>query len=104
MSDSYSFYIVQGLKWNTRRDEDTVTATYPSDQHAEREPGWATGKTNTVCTRIREILARKDLLAYINTILTTHLCESPPDPEAALQTLASFRSESLDLACCDQLR
>lgn len=67
--------------------------TYPSKSHADRDEAWAQSKTNIICGKIRELLRDKDLKLYINTILTTHLCELPADHEAALQSLASFRSE-----------
>lgn len=51
-------------------------------------------KINRVCDAIREELQKVGLVRYVETILTTHVCKSPPDLEAGLKTLLQLKCES----------
>lgn len=51
-----------------------------------------TDKVNAVCDALREIL-EKDVVRYIETILTTHVCKRPADYEAGLRVLHKLQGE-----------
>lgn len=51
-------------------------------------------KVNNVCDRLRAILEAKDLVKYVDTILTTHVCKQPADYEAGLRLLLQLQGAS----------
>lgn len=50
-------------------------------------------KVNAICDAIREELLHRGLVQYIDTVLTTHICKSPPDLEAGLRVLLELKSK-----------
>ncbi|KZV82846.1 IkappaB kinase complex, IKAP component [Exidia glandulosa HHB12029] len=50
-----------------------------------------------LCDAIRVELESRDLVRYVNTILTAHVVKSPPDYEAALAVLLRLRETNPDL-------
>jgi len=47
---------------------------------------------NAVCDALRALL-ETDLVKYVETILTTHVCKQPPDYEAGLRVLLQLQAE-----------
>jgi elongator complex protein 1 len=50
-----------------------------------------TNKVNTVCDAVRAIVEERDLVKYVETILTTHVSKSPPDYESALRVMLQLQ-------------
>jgi elongator complex protein 1 len=47
-------------------------------------------KINSICDALRALL-EKDLVMYVETILTTHVCKQPPDYESGLRVLLQLQ-------------
>lgn len=50
-------------------------------------------KVNQICDAVRELVADKDLVQYVETVLTTHVCKQPPDYEAGLNVLLRLQGK-----------
>ena len=50
-------------------------------------------KVNLICDALRGVLEKRDLLRYVETILTTHVCKIPADYESGLRVLLHLQSE-----------
>lgn len=50
-------------------------------------------KVNLICDALRGILEKRDLLKYVETILTTHVCKVPADYESGLRVLLHLQSQ-----------
>jgi elongator complex protein 1 len=64
------------------------TLTIPSRRPANHE------KLNSTCDALRAELESRGMVRYVDTILTTHVCKSPPDLEAGLRVLLQLKGES----------
>lgn len=53
--------------------------------------GQSTDSIAELCDAIREELERRDIVRYVNTILTAHVVKTPPDYESALSVLLRLR-------------
>ncbi len=74
---------VAGLK-----DENTAVTKYPGFGLFDGKDNMTEDKVNLVCTKIRdELLKRDDHGKYVETVMTTFVCQKPPRFEAALQTI-----------------
>lgn len=88
------------------RVENTAATKYPgflADQQQQQQQQQGEDKVNTVCKRIRQvILSRPDSDAYLETVMTTYVCQQPPQLEAALHAIIGLSqgtdSEALDRA------
>lgn len=49
---------------------------------------------NAICDALRQLLEGQDLVKYIETILTTHVCKQPPDYESGLRLLLQLQGAS----------
>jgi elongator complex protein 1 len=52
---------------------------------------------NQLCQAIRSILFTKDLSTYVNSILTTYVCQQPADYESALQLVMQVKASDPEL-------
>ncbi|KAK4687641.1 elongator complex protein 1, partial [Tremellales sp. Uapishka_1] len=73
-------------------EEDSSKTLY-QDLSGPSDVDVSESKINTVCTALRALLEKKDLVKYVDTILTTHVCSSPPDYEAGLRVLLQLQVE-----------
>jgi hypothetical protein len=51
-------------------------------------------KVNSICNALRTLLESQDLVKYIETILTTHVCKQPADYESGLRLLLQLQGTS----------
>ncbi len=54
-------------------------------------------KVNDLCGALRA-LVESDVVKYVETILTTHVCKQPPDYEAGLRVLLQVQKEHPEIA------
>lgn len=50
-----------------------------------------TNKVNSICDALRQLLESQDLVKYVETILTTHVCKQPADYESGLRLLLQLQ-------------
>ncbi|KAJ1724334.1 putative elongator complex protein 1 [Coemansia erecta] len=87
------------------RDEDVTRTMYtglkPRDSESWVLPPTTTdtdGKVSRVCRALRSVLQAANDPRFMQTILTTFVCQTPPDIAAALQLLAPLSAEERDSA------
>lgn len=56
-------------------------------------------KVDEICRRLRNHLESKDLIRFVNCILTTYACQRPPDLESALKVVARVKGEQVSSVC-----
>jgi elongator complex protein 1 len=54
-------------------------------------------KVNSVCDALRTLLEQKDLVKYVETILTAHVCKQPSDYESGLRVLLRLQGELFNI-------
>lgn len=60
-------------------------------------------KVNTVCARVREVIAaRPDAARHVETVMTTYVCQQPPQLEAALQAITAQAAAGVDAATLER--
>ncbi|WOO84954.1 Elongator complex protein 1 [Vanrija pseudolonga] len=72
---------------------DSSLVLYPDLGRDPTRPAVPADKVNSICDSLREILEKKDLVKYVETILTAHVCKVPPDYEAGLNVLLHLQAE-----------
>lgn len=83
--------ILGGLK-----NEDVSKSMYPAPgtPAASTSSFEVPGKVNKICDAMRKELD-KDMLKYVDSILTAHVVKTPPDHEEALRMLHRLKGTSL---------
>ncbi|KAJ1822083.1 putative elongator complex protein 1 [Coemansia sp. RSA 2599] len=82
-----------GLKASKAESLDAAAAAV-----AAHETNAAMGKATRVCQMLRPVLQQADAQRYMPTILTTFVCQTPPDIPAALRLLAPLSADERDKA------
>ncbi|EIW65854.1 hypothetical protein TREMEDRAFT_46085 [Tremella mesenterica DSM 1558] len=59
--------------------------------------GLQNGKINRICDAVRDLLEEIDLVKYVETILTSHICKVPSDYEAGLRVLLRLQDDHPDV-------
>ena len=54
-----------------------------------------TDKINGLCQSLRNVFESKDVLKYVNSILTTYVCQTPSDLESALLLISKVKGKSV---------
>lgn len=90
--------ILGGLK-----NEDVSKSMYPAPgtPAASTSSFEVPGKVNKICDAMMKVLDGKDMLKYVDSILTAHVVKTPPDQEEALRMLHRLKggwSRSLTLS------
>ncbi|KAJ2850062.1 putative elongator complex protein 1, partial [Coemansia erecta] len=82
------------------RDEDVTRTMYTGIKNKSAEPSsvFVEGKATRVCQMLRPVLQKTDAQKYMPTILTTFVCQTPPDIPAALRLLAPLTTDERDKA------
>lgn len=83
----YLNLFVSGLK----NDDIASTMYHRGRSQPQARPA---NKINSVCDALRSQLEKQDLLFYVDTILTTHVCKSPPDLESGLSVLRTIKTKN----------
>ncbi|RSH95270.1 hypothetical protein EHS25_000356 [Saitozyma podzolica] len=78
-------------------EEDSARALYQDLGRVERTTAGNAEKVNSICDSLRNLLEQKDLVRYIETVLTTHVCKRPADYEAGLRVLLHLQAEHPDI-------
>lgn len=88
--------IVTGLTDNSSADSSPVL--YQDLKHDLSRPTVPETKVNDVCDALRKLVEEKDMVQYVETVLTTHVCKQPPDYEAGLNVLLQLQGKHLCIA------
>ena len=72
------------------RNEDVTKTMYRSlISRGSINKGDAATKVNAICQQLRQNLQNKDLVLFANAIMTSYVCQQPPDLESALKVITA---------------
>jgi elongator complex protein 1 len=84
--------LVNAIADNYLRNEDVTKTMYrsliPSGSANKSD---AATKVNAICHQLRQHLQNKDLVSFANAIMTSYVCQQPPDLESALRVITAVK-------------